>query len=93
MRMTVIAGLLASSLIAAVVQAQTPQAAATGSTAANPVAPGAIQALRDMSAYLQSLPRFEVTTEVTGERVLAGGQKLQHGATAVMQVARPSSSS
>jgi hypothetical protein len=89
MRKTVIAGLLASSLIAAAVQAQTPSAAATGSTAANPVAPGAIQALRDMGAYLQSLSRFEVTTEVTGERVLADGQKLQHGATAVMQVARP----
>jgi hypothetical protein len=46
-----------------------------------------------MSAYLQSRSRFEVTTEMTGERVLAGGQKLQHGATAVMQLARPSSSS
>jgi hypothetical protein len=57
------------------------------------VAPGAIQALRDMGAYLQSLSRFEVTTETTGERVLADGQKLQHGATAVMQVARPNSSS
>jgi hypothetical protein len=57
------------------------------------VAPCAIQALRDMGAYLQSLSRFEVTTEMTGERMLADGQKLQHGATAFMLVARPNSSS
>jgi hypothetical protein len=88
MRKKVIAGLLAASLVA-VAQAQTPPAAPTAPAAANPVAPGAIQALRDMGTYLQSLSRFEVTTEVTGERVLADGQKLQHGATAVMQVARP----
>jgi hypothetical protein len=88
MRKKVIAGLLAASLVAAA-QAQTPPAAPTAPAAANPVAPGAIQALRDMGTYLQSLSRFEVTTEVTGERVLADGQKLQHGATAVMQVARP----
>jgi hypothetical protein len=88
MRKKVIAGLLVASLVAAA-QAQTPPAAPTAPAATNPVAPGAIQALREMGTYLQSLSRFEVTTEVTGERVLADGQKLQHGATAVMQVARP----
>ena len=30
-----------------------------------------------------------MTTEVTGERVLADGQKLQHTATASMDVVRP----
>jgi len=35
------------------------------------------------------LSRFQVTTEVTGERVLADGQKLQHTATASMDVVRP----
>jgi hypothetical protein len=38
---------------------------------------------------LQSLKRFRVSTELTGERVLADGQKLQHTATADMDVERP----
>ncbi|NJD25512.1 MAG: DUF2092 domain-containing protein [Betaproteobacteria bacterium] len=42
-----------------------------------------------MGAYLQGLGRFRVSTELTGERVLADGQKLQHTATAVIDVARP----
>ena len=46
------------------------------------VDPGAIQALKSMGAHLQTLKRFGVSTEVTGERVLADGQKLQHTATA-----------
>jgi len=57
--------------------------------AANPVDPGAIQALKDMGAYLQGLKRFQVSTDLTGERVLADGQKLQHGASATLDVARP----
>jgi len=65
-------------------------ASAAAQPAANPVAPGAIQALKDMGAHLQTLTRFQVTTEVTGERVLADGQKLQHTATASMDVVRPS---
>ena len=48
-----------------------------------------IQALKDMGTYLQTLKRFRVSTEVTGERVLADGQKLQHSATADMDVSRP----
>ena len=48
-----------------------------------------IQALKDMGAHLQSLKRFRVTTELTGERVLADGQKLQHSATADLDVERP----
>ena len=42
-----------------------------------------------MGAYLQTLKRFQVSTELTGERVLADGQKLQHTATADMDVERP----
>jgi hypothetical protein len=58
-------------------------------TAGNPVDPAAVQALRDMGAQLQSLKRFSVATTLTGERVLVDGQKLQHTATAEMDVARP----
>lgn len=69
------------------------QQPATNSAAAQPasnlVAPGAIGALKDMGAFLQTLKRFQVTTEVTGERVLADGQKLQHAATASLDVVRP----
>ncbi len=56
---------------------------------ANAVDPASIQALKDMGAYLQTLKRFQVSTELTGERVLADGQKLQHTATADMDVERP----
>jgi len=55
----------------------------------NPVDPAAVQALKDMGAHLQSLQRFRVTTDLSGERVLADGQKLQHSATAQMDVQRP----
>jgi len=79
-------GLLAVWLAAPGIQAQT---AAAGATAANAVDPAAIQALKDMGANLQSLKRFRVSTELTGERVLADGQKLQHTATADMDVERP----
>ncbi len=51
--------------------------------------PASVQALKDMGAYLQTLKRFRVSTELTGERVLADGQKLQHAATADMDVERP----
>jgi hypothetical protein len=68
---------------------QSAPASAAAPSATNPVAPAAIQALRDMGAHLQTLGRFQVTTEVTGERVLADGQKLQHTATASLDVVRP----
>ena len=58
-------------------------------TSANPVDPAAILALKDMGAHLQSLKRFQVSTDLTGERVLADGQKLQHAATATLDVDRP----
>jgi len=83
------------SLVAAGAGAQTappaaPAAApAPAAAAADPVAPGAIMALKAMGAHLQTLQRFSVTTRVTGERVLTDGQKLQHSARATMDVARP----
>lgn len=81
-------GLLALSLGAPGLHAQTSPAAAV-EPAANAVDPGAIQALKDMGAYLQTLKRFRVSTDLTAERVLADGQKLQHSASADMDVERP----
>ena len=83
-------GLLALSLAAPGAYAQTAAATtAPAATAANLVDPASVQALKDMGAHLQTLKRFRVTTELSGERVLADGQKLQHGASATMDVARP----
>ena len=53
------------------------------------VDPATIQALKNMGAHLQSLQRFHVTNELSGERVLTDGQKLQHMASAAMDVQRP----
>ena len=82
------ASLLAVLLAAPSLYAQTAPAG-TAQPAANLVDPGAIQALKDMGAHLQTLKRFQVSTELTGERVLADGQKLQHTAAADMDVERP----
>jgi len=83
--------LLALSLAAPGLHAQTAQStpASTAQPVANAVNPDTIQALMDMGAHLQTLVRFSVSTELTGERVLADGQKLQHTATADMDVERP----
>jgi hypothetical protein len=80
--------LLAALLATPGVHAQT---AAAGSAAqpTDAVNPGAIQALKEMGAFLQTLKRFEVTTDVSGERVLQDGQKLQHTAMANVYVVRP----
>ncbi|MER2624858.1 MAG: DUF2092 domain-containing protein [Accumulibacter sp.] len=56
---------------------------------ASAIDPGSIQALKDMGAHLQTMTRFKVSTDLTGERVLADGQKLQHSATADIDVHRP----
>jgi len=81
-------GLLAMTLAAPSAHAQTAPAGAA-KPAAGAVDPAAIQALKDMGAFLQTLKRFRVSTELTGERVLADGQKLQHTATADLDVERP----
>lgn len=79
--------LLAILLAAPSAYAQTPPAGAA--PAASAVDQASIQALKDMGAFLQTLKRFWVSTELTGERVLVDGQKLQHTATADMDVERP----
>src|SRR6187455_637538 len=74
---------LALALIAPGVPAQ------SAAPAAAAVDPATIQALKNMGAHLQSLQRFRVTNELTGERVLSDGQKLQHMASAAVDVQRP----
>jgi hypothetical protein len=73
------------------IEAQTASASAASaaSSPANSVDPAAIQALQKMGAHLQSLRRFGVSIDLTGERVLEDGQKLQHTATAELFVDRP----
>jgi len=80
LRITLALGLLALSVASPDGNAQ---------PAPDAVDQAAIQALKDMGAYLQTLKRFHVSTELTGERVLSDGQKLQHTATADMDVERP----
>jgi len=87
-RKILVLGLLAMSLAAPSIHAQTPPAVAA-KPAASAIDPASIQALKDMGAFLQTLKRFQVSTELTGERVLTDGQKLQHTATADMDVERP----
>ena len=87
-RNTLLLGLLATSLAAPGLHAQKAPAD-TAKPAANAVDTASIQALKDMGAHLQTLQRFRVSTELTGERVLKDGQKLQHTATADMDVERP----
>ncbi len=82
-------GLWAGWLLAVVPAAAQSAAAGTNQPSANAVDPAALQALKDMGAHLQSLRRFSVATQLSGERVLADGQKLQHSATAQMDVQRP----
>ena len=80
--------ILVMSLVAPGVHAQTAPAG-SAQPAANAVDPASIQALKNMGAHLQTLKRFKVTTDLTGERVLADGQRLQHSATANLEVVRP----
>jgi hypothetical protein len=80
--------LLAMSLTALAVHAQA-ASVGTAQSAANAVDPASIQALKDMGAFLQSLNRFEASTALTGERVLADGQKLQRTASATLDAERP----
>lgn len=84
---TLASALLALSLALPGIGAQT--ASAADATDANLVNPASIEALRKMGTHLQTLKRFEVSVDLTGERVLADGQKLQHSAAADLQVERP----
>jgi hypothetical protein len=58
-------------------------------TVASAVDAGTIQALKNMGAYLQTLHRFQVKSEVSRETVLADGQKLQQSASAQVDIQRP----
>ena len=87
-RKMVVFGLLVMSVAVSGARAETPPASGA-QAAASAVDPASIQALKDMGAYLQTLKRFRVTNELIGERVLADGQKLQHMASAEMDVERP----
>lgn len=74
---------------AAAPAAPAPSSTAPAAPAADAVNPGAVQALKDMGAFLQGLKRYHVATELTGEVVLEDGQKLQHSAHADIDVQRP----
>jgi hypothetical protein len=87
-RMKLVLGLLAISLAVSGVHAQSAPAAAAQSPA-NAIDPASIEALKSMGNYLQTLKRFQARTEVSGERVLMDGQKLQHSASATVDVVRP----
>lgn len=90
-RKILVLSVLAMSLATPALYAQTAPAAPAGAAqqVANAVSPAAIQALKDMGAHLQTLKRFKVSIDLTGERVLADGQKLQHSAVADINVQRP----
>ena len=64
-------------------------AAAAAPAQKNLVDPAAVQALKAMGTYLQSLRRYEVSLDHSGERVLQDGQKLMHSASADLDVALP----
>jgi hypothetical protein len=82
--------ILTPGLLVLALALPTPGASAQSPPAATAaVDPATIQALKNMGAHLQSLQRFHVTNELTGERVLNDGQKLQHMASAAMDVERP----
>ena len=82
-------GALALALAMPFAHAESPPPAAVKASSVVAVDPASVQALKDLGAYLQTLNRFSVSTDLTGERVLADGQKLQHTATANIEVARP----
>jgi len=82
------AALLGLSLAAPGLHTQT-DPSSPAKAAENAVNPASIQALKDMGTFLQTLKRFHVSTGLTGEVVLGDGQKLQHTATADIDVQRP----
>jgi hypothetical protein len=86
LRRLLTAGLLAASLLA-------PGAALAAAAAANPVPaavePAAYDALKRMSAYLNTLKSFEVRSTTVRDEVVSNGQKLQFGGTVTYKVRRP----
>lgn len=80
--------LLVLALSSPALQAET-VAVSSAPMAGEAINPAALMALKDMGAYLQSLKQFHASTTLTGERVLADGQKLQHSSAAEVFAARP----
>lgn len=71
-------------------QAQSPTTDSAGESAAEgSIEPEALAAMDRMSAALQALPGFTLTSDVTTEKVLATGQKLQFGGTVDVALHRP----
>ena len=68
--------------------AATSDAAAVDTSGAT-VAPEAIEALKKMSAYLQTLKSFEINADTTSDTVLDDGQLIQIGGQATYRVRRP----
>ena len=87
-RNKLVLSMLALSFAAAGICAESAPAG-TSPTVANAVDTASIQALRKMGAFLQSLQRFQVRTELSSEQVLEDGQKLQQSSSAEIQVQRP----
>src|SRR5437588_6870732 len=54
------------------------------------VDPEAVQALKEMSAYLATLPAFEVRAETTRDLVAMNGHRVQLGGVTDYKVRRPS---
>lgn len=77
-----------SSASSTTTPAATP-ATTTAAPDARLVDPAVIQALKAMGSYLQTLKRYAVAIDLSGERVLADGEKLQHTATADLRVSAP----
>jgi hypothetical protein len=65
------------------------QAAANDQAQQSGVEPQALKALTAMTAYLRSIPSFEVNATTTRDIVSDNGQKLQFGGTANYKVRRP----
>jgi hypothetical protein len=70
-------------------QAPAPTRAAPSGTAAQPVDPAAVDALRRMGAYLQTLRTFEVRSTGSNDYVLDNGQKVQFAQAVTFKVRRP----
>ena len=75
-------------VLAAVLAAPLP-AQQAGASDLDPIEPAAIEALKQMGAYLRTLESFQVRAESTSEEVLTDGQKLQFAQNSNLLADRP----
>lgn len=80
---------LATGIVAMPATAIAQEEAAEAVVEENPIDPDAMAAMDAMSAYLQTLISFTVTSDATTEVVLESGQKIQFGGTVDLKVHRP----